>query len=273
MRRRGYTPEAIRAFAERVGVSKTNSTVDLSLLEYFIREDLNRRAPRVMAVLRPLKLIIDNYPQGQFEELQAENNPEDPAAGNRSMSFGAELYIEAEDFREIPPKKYFRLSPGKEVRLKHAYYITCTSVVKDQRSGEIQEIHCKYDPHTRGGWSEDGRRVRGTLHWVSARHALDAEVRLYDVLFSKENPDEVAEGGDFKDALNPNSLEVLQGVKVEPSLASAEPGSCFQFLRQGYFCLDPDSGPEKLVFNRTVTLRDSWAKIEKSQQDESVGGG
>ncbi|UCF96627.1 MAG: glutamine--tRNA ligase/YqeY domain fusion protein [Spirochaetaceae bacterium] len=263
MRRRGYTAEAIRAFAERVGVSKTNSTVDLSFLEYFIREDLNKRAPRVMAVLRPLKLIIENYPEGEFEELEAENNPEDPAAGSRTLPFGRVLYIEQEDFREDPPKKYFRLSPGREVRLKHAYYVTCTGVAKDERTGEILEVHCSYDPDTRGGWSEDGRKIRGTLHWVSAAHALDAEIRLYDVLFSRENPDEV---GDFKDALNPNSLEVLKDAKVEPSLNGTEPGARYQFLRQGYFCVDPDSRENRLVFNQTVTLRDTWAKIEKSLQ-------
>jgi len=273
MRRRGYTPEAIRAFADRVGVSKTNSTVDLSLLEYFIREDLNKRAPRVMAVLRPLKLIIDNYPEGKFEQLEAENNPEDPAAGTRTLPFGRILYIEREDFREDPPKKYFRLSPGREVRLKHAYYVTCTGVVKDGSTGEIQEVHCTYDPATRGGWSEDGRKVRGTLHWVSTEHALDAEVRLYDVLFSKENPEEVGEGRDFRDNLNPNSLEVLDGVRVEPSLGDAEAGSRYQFLRRGYFCADPDSRKDRPVFNRAVTLRDSWAKIEKSLQDGKQGGG
>jgi glutaminyl-tRNA synthetase len=273
MRRRGYTPEAIRAFADRVGVSKTNSTVDLSLLEYFIREDLNKRASRVMAVLRPLKLIIDNYPQGQVEQLEAENNPEDPSAGTRTLSFSRTLYIEQEDFREDPPKKYFRLSAGREVRLKHAYYITCTGVVKDETTGEIREVHCSYDPSTRGGWSEDGRKVRGTLHWVSAGDAVDAEVRLYDVLFSGENPEEVKPGGSFLDNLNPDSLEVLKGVKVEPSLAHAEAGSRFQFLRQGYYCVDPDSRPGKMVFNRTVTLRDTWAKIEKSLQEGKQGGG
>jgi glutaminyl-tRNA synthetase len=273
MRRRGYTPEAIRAFADRVGVSKTNSTVDLSLLEYFIREDLNKRAPRVMAVLRPLKMIIDDYPEGQSEELEAENNPEDPAAGSRILPFGRILYIEQEDFREDPPKKYFRLSPGREVRLKHAYYVTCTGVVKNESTGEIREVHCTYDPDTRGGWSEDGRKVRGTLHWVSAEHALDAEVRLYDVLFTKENPDEVGEGADFRDNLNPGSLEVLNGVKVERSLGDAEAGRRYQFLRQGYFCADPDSRNNGLVFNRTVTLRDTWAKIEKSLQNGNQGGG
>jgi glutaminyl-tRNA synthetase len=273
LRRRGYTPEAIRALCDRTGVSKTNSTVDISLLQYFIREDLNKRAPRVMVVLRPLKVIIDNYPEGKFEEVEAENNPEDPAAGTRLLSFSRVLYIEQEDFREDPPKKYFRLSPGREVRLKHAYYITCTQVVKDESTGEILEVHCTYDPQTRGGWSEDGRKVRGTLHWVSAEHALDGEVRLYDLLFTKENPGEEEEGGDFKDDLNPNSLEVLEGVKLESSLRGAVPGDRCQFLRQGYFCVDPDSKENRLVFNRTVTLRDSWAKIEKSLQRAGEGGG
>ncbi|MEE8591772.1 MAG: glutamine--tRNA ligase/YqeY domain fusion protein [Spirochaetia bacterium] len=273
LRRRGYTPEAIRALCDRTGVSKTNSTVDISLLQYFIREDLNKRAPRVMVVLRPLKVIIDNYPEGKVEEVEAENNPEDPAAGTRLLSFSRVLYIEQEDFREDPPKKYFRLSPGREVRLKHAYYITCTQVVKDESTGEILEVHCTYDPQTRGGWSEDGRKVRGTLHWVSAEHALDGEVRLYDLLFTKENPGEEEEGGDFKDDLNPNSLEVLEGVKLESSLRGAVPGDRCQFLRQGYFCVDPDSKENRLVFNRTVTLRDSWAKIEKSLQRAGEDGG
>jgi len=273
MRRRGYPPEAIRAFCERIGVSKTNSTVDLSLLEYFIREDLNKRAPRVMAVLRPLKLVIDNYPEGSFEQLEAENNPEDPDAGTRTLPFGRVLYIEREDFREDPPKKYFRLSPGREVRLKHGYYVTCTDVVKDESSGEILEIHCRYDPDTRGGWSQDGRKVRGTLHWVSAEHAVEAEVRLYDVLFATENPGEVTEAGRFTENINSESLDVLQGVKVEPSLAQAEAGAGYQFLRQGYFCVDRDSGEKGLVFNRTVTLRDSWAKIEKTLKGTEAGGG
>ena len=273
LRRRGYTPEAIRALCNRVGVSKTNSTVDISFLEYFIREDLNKRSPRVMAVLRPLKVIIDNYPEGKVEEVEAENNPEDPAAGTRLLSFSRVLYIEQEDFREDPPKKYFRLSPGREVRLKHAYYITCTRVVKDESTGEILEVHCTYDPETRGGWSEDGRKVRGTLHWVSAEHALDGEVRLYDLLFTKENPGEEEEGGDFKDNLNPNSLEVLEGVKLESSLRGAVPGDRYQFLRQGYFCVDPDSKENWVVFDRTVTLRDSWAKIEKSLRKAGEGGG
>jgi len=273
LRRRGYTPEAIRALCNRVGVSKTNSTVDISFLEYFIREDLNKRSPRVMAVLRPLKVIIDNYPEGKVEEVEAENNPEDPAAGTRLLSFSRVMYIEQEDFREDPPKKYFRLSPGREVRLKHAYYITCTRVVKDESTGEILEVHCTYDPETRGGWSEDGRKVRGTLHWVSAEHALDGEVRLYDLLFTKENPGEEEEGGDFKEFLNPNSLEVLEGVKLESSLRGAVPGDRYQFLRQGYFCVDPDSKENRVVFDRTVTLRDSWAKIEKSLQKAGEGGG
>jgi len=273
LRRRGYTPNAIRAMCDRIGVSKTNSTVDISLLEYFIREDLNKRAPRVMAVLQPLKVIIDNYPEGKVEEVEAENNPEDPAAGTRLLSFSRELYIEQEDFREDPPKKYFRLSPGREVRLKHAYYINCTRVVKDESTGEILEVHCTYDPETRGGWSEDGRKVRGTLHWVSAEHAVDAEVRLYDLLFTKENPGEEEQRGEFKEFLNPNSLEVLEGVKLEASLRGAAPGDRFQFLRQGYFCVDPDSTENNLVFNRTVTLRDSWAKIEKSLQSAAGGRG
>jgi glutaminyl-tRNA synthetase len=272
MRRRGYTPEAIRALCDRTGVSKTNSTVDISLLEYFIREDLNRRSPRVMAVLRPLKVIIDNYPEGKNEEVEAENNPEDPAAGRRLVTFSRVLYIEQDDFREDPPKKYFRLSPGREVRLKHAYYITCTRVVKDESTGEILEVHCTYDPDTRGGWSEDGRKVRGTLHWVSAEHALDAEVRLYELLFTKENPAEEEQGRDFQDNLNPNSLEVLEGVKLEFSLRGAVPGNRYQFLRQGYFCVDPNSSENRLVFNRTVTLRDSWAKIERSLRSVEGGG-
>jgi glutaminyl-tRNA synthetase len=266
MRRRGYTPEAIRAFCDRIGVSKTNSTVDLSLLEYFIREDLNKRAPRVMAVLRPLKLVIVNYPEGEYEQLEAENNPEDPGAGTRMLPFGRVVYIEQEDFREHPPKKYFRMFPGQEVRLKHAYYVTCTKVVKNESTGEIIEVHGAYDPQTRGGWSEDGRKVRETLHWVSAEHALDAEVRLYDLLFTEENPNEVGPDRSLKDCLNPNSLQVLSGVKLEPSLRNAEVGARYQFLRQGYFCVDPDSRKNRLVFNRTVTLRDTWAKIEKSLQ-------
>jgi glutaminyl-tRNA synthetase len=263
MRRRGYTPEAITNFCRRVGVSKTNGTTELSLLEYFVREDLNRRAPRVMAVLRPLRVVIDNYPEGQVEEMQAVNNPEDPAAGTRTVPFSRVLYIEQDDFREDPPKQYYRLSPGREVRLRYGYFITCTSVVKDEKTGEVVEVHCTYDPATRGGDAPDGRKVKSTIHWVSAAHAIDAEVRLYETLFTREDPSEVAEGGDFTDNLNPNSLEVLSGCKLEPSLCAAAPGSRCQFERLGYFCVDLDTTPEKLIFNRTVALRDTWAKIEK----------
>jgi glutaminyl-tRNA synthetase len=264
LRRRGYTPEAIRAFCERIGVSKVNSTVDIALLEFFIREHLNKSARRVMAVLRPLKLVIDDYPEAQVEELAAENNPEDPQAGSRLVKFSRELYIERDDFREDPPKGYFRLSPGREVRLRHAYYVTCTRVLKDPATGEVTELHCSYDPASRGGWTDDGRKVLGTLHWVSAAHCLEAEVRLYNPLFLKEHPGEEADGADFKTQLGPNSLEVLAGARVEESLRGAAPLEHFQFLRQGYFCADFDSTPERPVFNRTVTLRDTWAKIEKS---------
>ncbi len=266
LRRRGYTPEAIRDFCERIGVAKANSVVDIALLEHCLRQDLNKRAPRVMAVLRPLRLVIDNYPADQVEELEAVNNPEDPSMGTRKVPFSRVLYIEREDFREDPPKKWFRLAPGREVRLKHAYYITCVDVVKDEQTGEVVELHCTYDPESRGGWTPDGRKVRGTLHWVSAAHALEAEVRLYDHLFVKPDPDEVEEGFDFTANLNPNSLEVLTSCRVEPSLAGATPGSRYQFLRLGYFCVDPDSSGGKLVFNRTATLRDTWAKIEKAQK-------
>jgi glutaminyl-tRNA synthetase len=266
LRRRGCTPEAIRAFCDRVGVSKVNSLVDISLLEYYLREDLNRRAPRAMAVLRPLKVVIENFPQGKIEWLTAENNPENPSAGTRQIPFSRELYIEREDFREDPPKKFFRLAPGREVRLKHAYYITCTGVVKDPASGEITELRCSHDPQSRGGWTEDGRKVLGTLHWVSAPQAIEAEVRLYEHLFLRENPGETEEGVDFKEYLNPNSLEVLKGCLVEPGLESAAPGQRVQLLRQGYFCVDPDSTPGRPVFNRTVSLKDSWAKIERSLQ-------
>jgi glutaminyl-tRNA synthetase len=264
LRRRGYTPEAIRAFCDRIGVSKVNSTVDISLLEYFIRQDLNRTAPRVMAVLRPLKVVIDNYPQGKVEEVEAENNPEDPSAGKRRLPFSRELYIERDDFREDPPKKWFRLAPGREVRLKHAFYITCVRVLKDPQSGEPVELHCTYDPESRGGWTSDGRKVLGTLHWVSAAHSLEAEVRLYDHLFLKENPGEEEEGADFKKHLNPRSLELLEHSRVEAGLRGAKPLSRFQFLRQGYFCVDYDFTPERPVFNRTVTMKDTWAKIEQS---------
>jgi glutaminyl-tRNA synthetase len=266
LRRRGYTPESIRTFCERIGVARKGSMVDVALLEYCLREDLNRRAARVMAVLRPLRLVIENYPEDCVEELEAENNPEDPGAGSRKIPFSRVLYVEQDDFLEDPPKKYFRLAPGREVRLKHAYYVTCTGFEKDVNTGEIVEVRCTYDPETRGGWSKDGRKVKGTLHWVSAGHALPAEVRLYDHLFTKENPEEAGEDGDFRSNLNPRSLEVLKSCRVEPGLADAAPGSSYQFLRQGYFCVDPvDSSPEALVFNRTATLRDTWAKIQKGE--------
>lgn len=262
LRRRGYTPEAIRNFATRVGVAKRDSTVDIALLEHCLREDLNLRATRVMAVLRPLKVVIDNYPDGQIEQVEAVNNPEDPGMGTRSLPFSKTICIEQDDFMEDPPKKFFRLAPGREVRLKHAYYITCSDVVKDA-SGNVIEVHCSYDPASRGGGTPDGRDVKGTLHWVSAAHAIPVEIRLYDHLFTKEDPGE--DGGDFRTLLNPHSLEALTGCLAEPSLAEARPGRPYQFLRQGYFCADSgDSRPDHLVFNRTVPLRDSWAKIQKA---------
>jgi len=264
LRRRGYTPEAIRNFVAAVGVSRTNGIVELAMLEHFVREDLNRRAPRVMAVLRPLKVVIDNYPEDQVEEMEAVNNPEDEAAGSRKVPFSRVLYIEQDDFREVPPPKYFRLAPGREVRLRYGYFITCKSVVKDDK-GEVVEIHCTYDPATRGGNAPDGRKVKSTIHWVSAAHAVDAEVRIYENLFLKENPGEVEEGQDFTANLNPNSLEVIPHAKLEPSLANATAGSRYQFERLGYFCADPDSRPGKAVFNRTVALKDTWAKVEKKQ--------
>jgi glutaminyl-tRNA synthetase len=266
LRRRGYTPEAIRNFCDRIGVARAYSIIEIALLEHCIREDLNRRAPRVMGVLRPLRVVIDNYPEGQVEELEAINNPEDSSMGSRKVPFSRIIYVEQEDFREDPPKKWFRLAPGREVRLKHAYYVTCVDVIKDEQSGEVIELHCTYDPETRGGWSEDGRKVRGTLHWVSASHALEAEVRMYDHLFIKENPDDAEDDSDFKANLNPDSLELLASCRVEPSLAGATPGNRYQFLRQGYFCVDPDSSKQTLVFNRTASLRDTWAKIEKSKK-------
>jgi glutaminyl-tRNA synthetase len=262
MRRRGYTPEAIRNFCGRIGVSKTNGTTELSLLEYFVREDLNKRAARVMAVLQPLRVIIDNYPEGQVEEMEAVNNPEDPSAGTRTVPFSRVLYIERDDFREDPPKQYYRLSPGREVRLRYGYFITCSGVVKDERTGGVVEIHCTYDPSTKGGNAPDGRKVKSTIHWVSASHAISAEVRLYDTLFDREDPNEVAEGQDFTDNLNPKSLEIIRDCKLEPSLRGAAAGSGYQFERLGYFAVDPDTTPQKLVFNRTVALRDTWAKIE-----------
>lgn len=266
LRRRGYTPESIRNFCERIGVAKRDSMVDMGLLEYCIREDLNKTAPRVMAVLRPLKVVIENYPEDLVEEMEAINNPEDPGAGTRKVPFSRVLYIEKDDFREDPPKQFFRLAPGREVRLRYAYYIKCTDVVKDDQTGEVMELRCAYDPATRGGDSPDGRKVRSTLHWVSASHALEAEVRMYDHLFTKPDPNDVEEGLDFKSYINPDSLVTLTSCRVEPGLAGAEPGSVCQFERQGYFCADIDSSEGSLIFNRTVTLRDTWAKIEKLQK-------
>ncbi len=262
IRRRGYTPEAIRNFCAAIGVSKTSGTLELAMLEHFVREDLNKRAPRVMAVLRPLKVVIDNYPDGQVEQMEAVNNPEDEAAGKRQVPFSKVLYIEQDDFREEPPKKYYRLSPGTEVRLRYGYFITAKSVVKNDK-GEVVEVHCTYDPATRGGNAPDGRKVKSTIHWVSAEHAIDAEVRLYDKLFLKEDPNQVAEGQEFTANLDPNSLEVVEHAKLEPSLANAPVESRYQFERLGYFCVDPDSKPGKPVFNRTVALKDTWARIEK----------
>jgi len=267
MRRRGYPPEAIRNFCTKIGVSKTDSMIEMSVLEGAVRDDLNKKAPRVLGVLRPLKVVIDNYPEGQVDELEAINNPEDESMGTRKLPFARELYIERDDFREDPPKGYYRLSPGKEVRLRYAYFVTCKSVVKDPKTGEVTELHCTYDPATRGGAAPDGRKVQGTIHWVSAGHAIDAEVRLYDYLFRIPDLAEVPPGEDYKSYINPESLVVLQGCKLEPGLAKAEPGSRFQFERQGYFCVDPvDSKPGTPVFNCTVSLKDSWAKIEKGQK-------
>ncbi len=265
LRRRGYSPSAIRNFCKRIGVNKFNSTVDIALLEHCLREDLNKTSPRVMAVLRPLKVVIDNYPEDKTEQLEAVNNPEDPGAGTRQVPFSKELYIERDDFMEEPPKKFFRLAPGREVRLRYAFFITCTDVVKDA-NGQIVELHCTYDPATRGGDAPDGRKVKATLHWVSAADALQAEVRLYENLFTKEDPHDAEEGSDFKSNLNPNSLELIQPCYVEPSLKNAKPLSRYQFERLGYFCVDPDTTANKLVFNRTVSLRDTWAKIQKAQQ-------
>ncbi|MFI5095903.1 MAG: glutamine--tRNA ligase/YqeY domain fusion protein [Candidatus Acidiferrales bacterium] len=262
IRRRGYTPEAIRNFCAAIGVSKTNGTLELAMLEHFVREDLNKRAPRVMAVLRPLKVVIDNYPEGQVDEVEAVNNPEDESAGKRKVPFSKVLHIEQDDFREDPPKQYYRLSPGREVRLRYGYFITAKTVVKNDR-GEVVEVHCTYDPATRGGNAPDGRKVKSTIHWVSAAHALDAEMRIYDKLFTKEDPNQVEEGQEFAANLNPNSLEVIAQAKLEPSLANAPIEGRYQFERLGYFCVDPDSKPGHLVFNRTVALKDTWAKIEK----------
>lgn len=266
LRRRGYTSASIRNFCERIGVAKSNSVVDISLLEHCIREDLNKTAKRVMAVLRPLKVVIDNYPEGIVEELEAINNPEDSAMGSRMIPFSRVLYIEQDDFQQDPPKGWFRLSPGNEVRLKHAYYIKCGDVIRDEQTGDILELHCIYDPETKGGWSQDGRRVMGTLHWVSAEHSMKAEVRLYEHLFLKPNPEEDDEMANVEANLNPNSLQRLTSCRVESSLADAKIEDKYQFLRHGYFCVDSDSTKDLLVFNQTVSLRDSWAKIEKKQK-------
>jgi glutaminyl-tRNA synthetase len=264
LRRRGYTPESIRNFSERIGVAKRDSMVDVALLEHSVREDLNRKAPRVMGVLRPLRVVIDNYPEDRAEMVEAINNPEDPSMGTRKVPFSRVIYIEKEDFMEDPPKKFFRLAPGREVRLRYAYFIKCVDVVKDEKTGEVKELHCTYDPETRGGGSPDGRKVKATLHWVSAAESLPAEVRLYDRLFDVADPASAKEGKDFKTYLNPNSLETLTSCRVEPSLGGVVPGTCYQFERKGYFCVDAaDSRNEGLVFNRTLTLRDTWAKIQK----------
>jgi len=262
LRRRGFTSEAIRAFCAAIGASRTNGNTDVEMLEHFQRDDLNHRASRAMTVLHPLKLVIDNYPEGKEEFVEVANNPEDPSAGTRQVPFSRELFIEHDDFREVPPPKYYRLSPGKEVRLRNAYFVTAKSVVKDAQ-GNVVEVRCTYDPLSRGGNSPDGRKVKSTMHWVSAAHAISAEIRLYDKLFSKADPYDLEEGQDVLDNLNPNSLEILTGAKLEPSLASARLEDRFQFERVGYFCLDPDSAVGKLVFNRTLALKDSWAKIEK----------
>jgi len=264
IRRRGYTPEAIRNFCNAIGVSKTTGVIELAMLEHFVREDLNKRAPRVMAVLRPLKVVIDNYPENQTEEMDAVNNPEDASAGTRRVPFSRVLYIEQDDFRENPPKGYYRLSPGREVRLRYGYFITCASVVKNGE-GEVVEVHCTYDPATRGGNAPDRRKVKSTIHWVSAAHAIEAEARLYENLFIKEDPNQVEEGKDFTATLNPHSLEVISNAKLEPSLANAVAGSRYQFERLGYFCADPGSKPGRPVFNRTVALKDTWAKIENKR--------
>jgi len=267
MRRRGYTPASIRNFCERIGVAKRDSVVDMALLEYCVREDLNRSAPRVMAVLRPLKVIIVNYPEGGAEELDAVNNPEDPGAGTRKVPFSRELYVERDDFQEDPPRQFFRLAPGREVRLRYAYYITCVKVIKDENTGEVKELHCTYDPATKGGDAPDGRKVKATLHWVSAAHSIISEVRLYDNLLLKEDADDVEEGRDFRSCINPNSLETLTSCRLEPGLSDAMPGERYQFERMGYFCVDPDSSGERKVFNRTVTLKDTWAKVKKRSKD------
>jgi glutaminyl-tRNA synthetase len=266
MRRRGYTARAIRSFIDQVGVAKKENLIDIALLEFNVREDLNKIASRVMGVLNPVKVILDNYPEARVEQLEAVNNPEDPSAGTRQVPFSKVLYIDQDDFREVPPPKYFRLAPGREVRLRYGYIIKCESFVKNPETGAVEEIHCTYDPETRGGYAPDGRKVQGTIHWVSAQHALDAEVRVYDRLFTLEDTGNVEEGKTFMDYLNPDSLKVLTGCKVEPSLVDAQVGGHYQFERKGFFCVDPDSKPGALVFNQTVTLRDTWAKIEANKK-------
>lgn len=264
LRRRGYNSKAIRAFCDRIGISKVDSVIDIALLEHFVRDDLNKNAPRVMVVLRPLKVVIDNYPDDKTEELNAINNPEDEAAGSRKIPFSKVIYIEMDDFREDPPKKFFRLAPGREIRLKHAYYIKCESVIKDEAGG-IVEVHCTYDPKSRGGWAEDGRKVKGTAHWVSAAHAIKVDLRLYDHLLTARSESDMKKGSDFKEYLNPRSLEILTNCLAEPGLSGSKAGATYQFLRQGYFCTDPDSTEEKLVFNRTATLKDTWSRMDKGQ--------
>lgn len=266
LRRRGYSADVIRRFLEAVGVAKRDNLVDIALLEAFVREELNLIAPRVMGIIHPLKVVIDNYPAGKLEELEANNNPEDPSAGTRKIYFAKEIYIDTEDFREDPPKKYFRLAPGREVRLRYGYFIKCTEVVKDPNSGKVIELHCTYDPETRGGYAPDGRKVQGTLHWVSAENAIDMEVRLYDRLFTKADLNDLDEGTEFLDCVNPQSLQIIEHCKVEENLATAKPGSRYQFEREGYFIVDPDSEPGKLIFNRIVPLRDTWEKIEAAQK-------
>ena len=271
LRRRGYTPQSIRNFCNRIGITKYDSKTDIALLEHCVREDLNRRATRVMGVLRPLRVVIDNYPQNQVEEMDAVNNPEDPGMGSRKVPFSRVLFIERDDFHEEPPRKFFRLAPGREVRLRYAYLIRCVGVVKHEETGEVIELHCTYDPETRGGSPPDGRKVKATLHWVSADHALEAEVRLFDRLFIKANPSDVKNDEDLASSLNPDSLETLTSCRLEPSLAGASPGSRFQFERQGYFCVDADSSDRKLVFNRTVSLRDTWTRIEQRRTLTAAG--
>jgi glutaminyl-tRNA synthetase len=265
LRRRGYTPEAIRTFCERIGVAKKENVVEVAMLEHAIREDLNLRAPRAMAVLRPLRLVIENYPDKLIDMVDAVNNPENAGAGNRKVPFSRELYIERDDFMEDPPKKFFRLAPGRTVRLRYAYLVTCTGIVKDEKTGEIKEVRCTYDPNSLGQAARETQKAKATLHWVSAAHAIKAEVRLYDRLFTLQNPGEENDGGDFISCLNPHSLEVLHSCLLEPGLGDAKPGDRFQFERQGYFCVDSDSKAEALVFNRTVSLKDPWAKLVKSQ--------